>query len=146
MFGSAKKGRSPGIDTVIGRQTRLEGDIHFSGGLHVDGCVRGNIVAEPGADAVLTVSEQGRIEGEVRVPDLILNGEVSGDVHVGNRAELASHARITGNLYYNLLEMAMGAEINGQLVHDSGPVAAKGVATGEPEPVVEDAAEITALK
>jgi len=66
---------------------------------------------------VLTVSEKGRIEGDVQVPNLELNGAVEGDVHASERVELASHAKVTGNVYYNLIEMAMGAEVNGNLVH-----------------------------
>ena len=117
MFGVGKKTGCSGIDTVIGSQTQVEGDLRFSGGLHVDGTIKGNLVAEPGTETVLTVSEKGRIEGDVRVPNLILNGAVQGDVHASERVELASHARVTGNVYYNLIEMAMGAEVNGNLVH-----------------------------
>ena len=121
MFGVGKKTGCSGIDTVIGSQTHVEGDVRFSGGLHIDGTVKGNLVAEPGTETVLTVSEKGRIEGDVRVPNLILNGAVQGDVHASERVELASHARVTGNVYYNLIEMAMGAEVNGNLVHRAEP-------------------------
>jgi cytoskeletal protein CcmA (bactofilin family) len=116
MFGIGKRA-SYSIDTVIGAQTRLEGDVSFTGGLHVDGVVRGSISADPNSESVLTVSEQGRIEGDVRVPNLVLNGVVEGDVHVGERVELASHAKVKGNVFYKLIEMAMGAEVNGNLVH-----------------------------
>lgn len=136
MFGVGKKTNCSRIDTVIGAQTRLEGDLHFSGGLHVDGEIKGNVIAEPGTDAVLTVSEQGRIEGEVRVPNLVLNGAVEGDVYASGRVELASHAKVVGNVYYSLLEMAMGAEVNGSLVHRSEerrePVAVNEVETIDP--------------
>ena len=121
MFGFGKKASCSRIDTVIGAQTRLEGDISFSGGLHVDGVINGNIFAESGSESVLTVSERGRIEGDVRVPNLVLNGAVEGDVHASERVELASHAKVTGNVYYNLIEMAMGAEVNGNLVHRGEP-------------------------
>ncbi len=128
MFGIGKKTSCP-IDTVIGAQTRLEGDISFSGGLHIDGVVKGSITAENDSASVLTVSENGRIEGDVRVPNLVLNGAVEGDVYASERVELASHARVTGNVYYHLLEMAMGAEVNGSLVHRNDP--ARKPATGE---------------
>ncbi|MCW9058587.1 MAG: polymer-forming cytoskeletal protein [Gammaproteobacteria bacterium] len=117
MWGNAKKHKSARIDTIIGQHTVLEGDIHFTGGLHVDGKVKGNVIADGGSDAVLTLSEQGSIEGEVRVPDVMLNGTVRGDVHATERVELAARARVTGNVYYHLIEMAMGAEVNGNLVH-----------------------------
>ena len=93
------------------------GDVRFSGGLHVDGTVKGNVVADEDASSVLTLSESGTIEGEVRVPNVVLNGTVIGDVHARQHIELASNARITGNVYYSLIEMAMGAEVNGNLVH-----------------------------
>ena len=117
MFGSGKKHTAAKIDTIIGQHTVLTGDIHFSGGLHIDGKVKGCVIADAGTDSVLTVSEQGSVEGEVRVPDVILNGQVIGDVHATERVELAAHARVKGNVYYTLIEMAMGAEVNGSLVH-----------------------------
>jgi cytoskeletal protein CcmA (bactofilin family) len=122
MFGDSRKPRGGGakVDTIIGQQSRLEGDIHFGGGLHVDGRIKGNIIAEAGSESVLTVSEHGRIEGDVRVPTVILNGKVSGDVHSSERIELAAHAEVNGDVYYNLIEMAMGAAVNGSLVHQTG--------------------------
>ncbi|HUT41367.1 MAG TPA: polymer-forming cytoskeletal protein [Gammaproteobacteria bacterium] len=122
MFGDSKKPKSGGakVDTIIGQQTRIEGDIHFTGGLHVDGMIKGNIIAEAGSSSVLTVSEHGRIEGDVRVPTVILNGTVSGDVRSDERIELAAQAEVNGDVYYNLIEMAMGAAVNGSLVHETG--------------------------
>jgi cytoskeletal protein CcmA (bactofilin family) len=121
MFGDSKKskGSSAKVDTIIGQQTRIEGDIHFTGGLHVDGTIKGSIVAEAGSASVLTVSEHGRIEGDVRVPTVILNGTVSGDVRSDDRIELAARAEVNGDVYYNLIEMAMGAAVNGSLVHQT---------------------------
>jgi cytoskeletal protein CcmA (bactofilin family) len=122
MFGDSKKPKSGGakVDTIIGQQTRIEGDIHFTGGLHIDGMIKGNIIAEPGSSSVLTVSEHGRIEGDVHVPTVILNGTVSGDVRSDERIELAARAEVNGDVYYNLIEMAMGAAVNGSLVHQTG--------------------------
>lgn len=115
MLGSRKKCNTSKIDTLIGANTEIQGDLHFNGGLHVDGRMRGNVIAE-GA-AVLMLSENGHIEGDVRVPGIVLNGTVIGDVYASERVELAAKARVTGNVYYNLIEMAMGAEVNGKLVH-----------------------------
>ena len=109
--------RSPKIDSLIGRNTEVHGDLRFSGGLHVDGTVRGNVLAQEDSNAVMTLSEHGTVEGEVRVPNVVLNGTVVGDVYATARIELAPNARITGNVYYRLIEMAMGAEVNGSLVH-----------------------------
>ena len=112
------KRRNAHIDTLIGHGTVLEGDIHFRDGLHIDGVVKGNVIAE-GEGSMLTMSEKGRIEGDVRVHNIVLNGEVEGDVHALEHVELAPQARVTGNVYYRLIEMAMGAEVNGNLVHRS---------------------------
>lgn len=117
MWGKkGNKAKSARIGTWIGEETELTGDIRFSGGLHVEGKVTGNVVASDN-DALLMVSENGRIEGEVRVPNIILNGTVSGDVHADEHVELGASARVTGNVFYHLIEMAMGAEVNGNLVH-----------------------------
>ncbi len=112
-----KRLKAPKVATVIGRGTTITGDLAFPSGLHLDGAIKGNVVGEADSNSTLTVSEQGAIEGDVRVENLILNGTVVGDVHANGRVELASNARVTGTVYYRLLEMAMGAEVNGQLVH-----------------------------
>ena len=115
-----KKFRAPKVSTIVGQGTVLNGDLVFRGGLHLDGTVKGDISAEDGEEVTLTVSEKGEVVGDVRVSNMILNGSVVGDVYVTGRVELAPQARVTGSLYYNLLEMAMGAEVNGQLIHTDG--------------------------
>ncbi len=119
MFGKSKqKFRAPRISTVIGSGTEVQGDIHFVDGLHVDGVVKGDVISDPqDASATLTLSELGTIEGNVRVGNVMLNGTVVGDVIAAHRVELAPRARITGTLTYALLEMSMGAEVNGKLIH-----------------------------
>ncbi len=117
------------------------GDVHFSGGLHIDGTIEGNVIAE-GEDSLVTTSEKGRIEGNVHVHNIVLSGEVIGDVYALKHIELAPNARVTGNVYYNLIEMAGGAEVNGSLIHydnnshqvDTAPVKAEPVVATEPEP------------
>ncbi len=117
MFGKKKKFSSAKIDTLIGKNTIINGDLIFSGGLYVDGKIVGNVMAEEGSMAVLILSENGSIEGEVKVPNMVLNGKIIGDVFGSNRVELASKSRVNGSVYYNLIEMAIGAEVNGGLVH-----------------------------
>jgi len=109
--------KAPKVSTVVGKGTEITGDVRFTGGLHLDGKVVGNVDGEPDSASTITVSEQGVIEGDVRVDSLVLNGTVIGDVYANERVELAAQARVTGTVYYRLLEMAMGAEVNGQLVH-----------------------------
>lgn len=119
MFGNKNKSSSRGtkIDTLIGQNSELQGDIHFSGGLHVDGTIKGNVFADAESGSVLSLSERGHIEGEVRVPNIVLNGSVKGDVHAAEHIELAEKARVVGNVYYKFIEMVRGAEVNGNLVH-----------------------------
>lgn len=118
MWNKRKKPKSTAqIDSLIGQNTEVQGDVIFSGGLHVDGKVKGCVVAEQGEDSLLTLSERGTIEGEVKVPNVVVNGTVIGDVHATGHVELAAQARIHGNVYYSLIEMAMGSEVNGNLVH-----------------------------
>ena len=124
MFGRKRKPKTSRVNTLIGPQSRLSGDIAFAGGLHIDGTIKGNVRAEE-ERSFLTLSETGTIEGEVRVPYVILNGVVKGDVHAVEHVELAANARIEGNVHYRLIEMAMGAEVNGKLVRiaDEAPAA-----------------------
>lgn len=119
MFGK-KKVKSAQIDTLIGKNTVVEGDIHYRGGLHVEGTVKGNLVADTNEKTVLIVSEKGRIEGDVKGPVIILNGSIEGNVHSSSTLEMARHTKVRGNVYYNLLEMEVGAEINGSLIHQVG--------------------------
>lgn len=124
MLGKKKqKSRRPtgNFDTLISSRADIHGDVHFSGGLHVDGKVRGMLVADEGSDAVLRISEVGTVEGDIRAPHVIINGTVKGDVYASAHLELAANAAVHGNVYYDLIEMAMGATVNGSLVHQSEP-------------------------
>ena len=114
------------IDTLVGRTGHVKGDLEFSGGLHVDGRISGDVRAEPDSDSTLSVSEQGRIEGAVDVANVILDGTVTGPIHACGRVVIGARARVHGDLYYGVIEMTLGAEIMGRLVRvTSGePVAA----------------------
>ena len=130
MFGKKSNFRSARIDTLIGQGTEINGDLVYAGGLHVDGRINGNVVAEEGSSSILILSEFGHIEGEVKVPNIVINGKIVGDVHGSTRVELAPKSRIKGSVYYNLIEMAIGAEVNGALVHQPND--------GKPQKVLED--------
>jgi len=116
MFGRKQQSSSV-VDTLVGSNSRVNGDLNFSGGCHIDGTVKGNVNADPDSNSALSISEGGSVEGGVSVPYVVLNGIVRGDVVVSQRVELGPTARVIGNVYYNLIEMAIGAEINGKLVH-----------------------------
>lgn len=119
MWGNKNKIRSSKIDTLIGQGIEISGDIKFDGGLHLDGKIIGNAIAEVGGNSVFIVSDKGRVEGDVSVSYAIINGEVTGNVYASEKLELSSKARINGDVHYSLLEMASGAEVNGKMVHES---------------------------
>ena len=116
MFGR-KQRRHSIIDTLVGPNSRINGDLFFAGGCHIDGTVKGNVSADSESNSALSISEDAIVEGGVTVPYVVLNGIVRGDVFAHQRVELGPTARVIGNVYYNLIEMAIGAEINGKLVH-----------------------------
>ena len=103
---------------MIGSLTSIEGDVHFKGGLRIDGNVKGNVVAEPGETSVLVISESAKVEGDVRVAHLVVNGEISGNVYSAELLELQPKARITGDVNYKALEMHSGALVSGKLTHE----------------------------
>lgn len=115
-----KKINTTDVSSIIGEGTTIKGDISYSGGLHIDGRVEGNVSAEEGAAATLTLSKLGSIYGNVDIPTIVIAGEVQGDVTASDRVQLIANARITGNVKYNLIEMEVGAEVNGQLVRQQG--------------------------
>ncbi len=121
MFNNNRKEvRQAEVTTLIAGSTQIRGDVHFHGRLHVDGKVDGAIRGE-GAQAMLTLSEHAKVTGEVQAPHIIINGSVTGDVTASERLELASNARVEGNVFYKVLEMSAGAQINGKMVHRAEP-------------------------
>jgi len=104
------------VSTIIGEGTVIQGDVLYTGGLHIDGKVIGNVAAENGSDTTLTLSKLGSIQGNVSVPTVVIDGQVEGDVTSSERVQLIANSRITGNVKYNLIEMEVGAEVNGQLL------------------------------
>ncbi len=116
MF-NRKQRRHTVVDTLVGGNTKINGDLTFEGGCHVDGTINGNVSADTESDSALSVSEDANIKGGVTVPYVVLHGIVRGDVFASKRVELGPTARVICNVYYNLIEMAIGAEINGKLVH-----------------------------
>ncbi|WP_369600918.1 polymer-forming cytoskeletal protein [Hahella sp. SMD15-11] len=139
MFGKRKSKKTSTLqfDTLIANTTRIEGDIRFSGGIHLDGVIKGTVRADD-ENAVLRISEAGQVIGDVIVPTLIINGRIQGDVYASRHVELAEKASVTGNVYYNLIEMAMGAEVNGALVHQSEQAVGVGLAGDREEDDVSD--------
>ncbi len=126
MFGSDKKTPRNGnhaVETLVGPRAVIRGDVTFTGGLYVEGTIQGKVLAEDGSAAVITIADTGHVEGEVHAPVVVINGRMTGDVHAGERIELAANARVNGNIYYKVVEMAAGAMITGRLIHADAPLA-----------------------
>ncbi len=114
-----RKKRSPAaVKSFIGSETRIYGDIEFTGGFHVDGYVKGNVEGINDDNAVLSISESGSVEGSVIVPHIFLNGVIRGDVRAIERVKLGPGARVIGDVQYKLIEMSIGAEVSGKLIHE----------------------------
>jgi len=139
MFGK-KKPASVTVRTLVGADTRVHGDVEFRGGFHVDGYVKGNVEAAPDEPATLSISENGCVEGSVVVPHLLLNGTVKGDVRATERVELGPRARVIGNVQYKLIEMSIGSEVNGKLIHEMDAAARS--SSDSSKPVVASATPI----
>ena len=111
-----RRDESRNIETLIGAGARIEGDLIVSGGVHLEGQVRGNVRAGPGAPAVLSIAPQGVVEGSVEVPRVVVHGAVRGDIRASEKVELGATARISGSVSYGVIEMVAGAVIEGRLI------------------------------
>ncbi len=118
MFKKDKKSTiTPGqVDTLIGPQVVIRGDFHFAGGLYVEGRIIGKVIASNGEAAQVTIAETGVIEGEVRAPSVVINGQLVGDAH-GELVEMHPKARVNGNVHYKVIEMIAGSTLTGRLIH-----------------------------
>lgn len=112
---AARAGES--VDTLIGPEVVLRGELQFAGGLYLEGSLLGRAIALEGRPAQFTIAARGRVEGEVRAPVVVVHGHVVGDIHAGERLELGPGARVEGRLHYSVLQIAAGAAVSGQLLH-----------------------------
>ena len=126
MFSSKPKSQKR-IDSLIGAGTRIEGNVIFAGGLRVDGEIKGDVRTGEGESGTLVVSEQARIEGEIHVAHLVVNGTIVGPVHATELLELQPRSRVSGDVHYTSLEMHLGAVVEGRLVHTRAGADAKPV-------------------
>ena len=127
MFGKKPPKPQTRIDSLIGAGTRIEGNVTFAGGLRIDGEVKGDVRGADGQAGTLVISEQARVEGEIAVAHLVVNGAVVGPVHATDFLELQPRSRVTGDVHYTTIEMHLGAVVEGRFVHKS--------TAAEPKPV-----------
>ncbi len=112
------------LDTLLGKNTKIKGDISFSGVLVLDGSVDGSLIGSKNDD-ILTINESGLVAGKIEVANIIINGTVKGDIIASGKIEVASKASIEGNVYYKNIEMETGSKINGQLIYQESDKPAK---------------------
>jgi cytoskeletal protein CcmA (bactofilin family) len=144
MFGR-RKVTSTRIDTLLGKTANLQGDLEFSGGLHLDGRINGNVRSSSDDGGALSVSETGFIEGSVEVTNIVMNGTVNGDMVARERLVLGEKARVNGNVHYGVIEMASGAVITGKLIPLGGTAVATVETPGAEMPAQSDS-EVAAAK
>jgi cytoskeletal protein CcmA (bactofilin family) len=118
MFGGKISKAQHRIESLIGEGTTVEGNLVFSGGLHIDGRIKGNVLADDDQASRLVLSEKARVEGEIRVSHAVVNGTVMGPVYAGEYLELQAKARVTGDVHYKTMEIQVGAVVQGRLVHE----------------------------
>lgn len=121
--------------TLIAKGTKILGDLYFAGDLQIEGEIKGNVYAEPGSQARVVVAEHGAVVGEIHGTQVVINGQVTGDVYSSKHLELAAKAQVTGTVYYQLIEMVKGAQVNGSLVRqDAAAAPATGKKSSEKSP------------
>jgi cytoskeletal protein CcmA (bactofilin family) len=129
--------------TLITAKAEIQGDIRISEALQIEGAVKGNILADPDSSAEVTIGVKGIVEGEIRAPHVVINGEVKGDVYSSEHITLNKNALVTGDVHYVMMEMVMGAKVNGKLLHvpsEKGKKAKKEIPT-KPESTLSAKAE-----
>lgn len=142
---------SAGGTTLLAKSVEITGDIKFGGTLEVEGRVKGNVFAAADSDAQVNVRDKGFVEGEIRAPKIMINGQVTGDVYSDKHLELAAKAVVNGNVHYRVIEMVKGAQVNGSLVHipegevpvAAAKTAAKATPQVAPTPIKADSASNT---
>jgi cytoskeletal protein CcmA (bactofilin family) len=117
MFSNRNSKPQNRIDSLVGAGTKIEGNISFTGGLRVDGEIKGNVIADPSKPSTLVLSENARVEGEIRVTHLVVNGTIVGPVDATAYLELQAKAKVTGDVHYKTLEIQLGAIVEGRLIH-----------------------------
>ena len=140
----AKKIKHP--DTILSSKAELIGDIKITGSLLVNGQLKGNVLAEKDSQAQVLISEQGQVEGEVHAPHIIVNGQVNGNIFASEKVELGKSANVSGDVHYEMMEMVMGAKVNGRLLQSSQIMHENNVITSDFKAKQEQKAEVKSKK
>jgi len=103
------------IDTLIGVHSSIVGDLTFEGSVRIDGKFEGNI--HSAKEGTLIISEGARVVGEVHVPNLILHGNINGNVFATHSLNIGITGELNGDVEYLKISLADGCVINGRCKH-----------------------------
>jgi cytoskeletal protein CcmA (bactofilin family) len=99
-----------GLNTIVGKDSTIEGTIEVQGGIRVDGIVKGRITATDS----LAVGDSGRIEADLTVKTAVIGGRIVGSILAQEKIELQSKAVIEGDITTKNLIVEEGAVFHGR--------------------------------
>ena len=107
--------------TSIGENCTIDGDITFDKTIEIHGKITGTVkIAENCTTAMLTIKKNGIVEGDVYGDEVVIEGEVIGNVTGKKKMTIKSTSFVSGNVYYDILDMNGGATVNGNLIRNKG--------------------------
>ncbi len=105
MFGK----KQPRMETIIGPQTTLQGELNTTGTVRIDGMLEGNINAE-----WVIIGENGSIKGDVTAKGMVVGGKVKGNIRSGDVVEIKQKGEVFGEIYTTNLVIMEGAVFEGR--------------------------------
>ena len=107
--------------TSIGENCTIDGDITFDKTIEIHGKITGTVkIAENCTTAMLVIKKNGIVEGDVYGDEVAIEGEVIGNVTGKKKITIKSSSFVSGNVYYDILDMNGGATVNGNLIRNKG--------------------------
>jgi cytoskeletal protein CcmA (bactofilin family) len=107
--GSSEINRSGELNTIIGKGSKVQGNISVQNSLRIDGTITGNIQS---TDTVI-VGKEGRVKGEIKAKDILISGTVQGQILAENKVYLEAKAIIEGDMKASRLVVDEGATFDG---------------------------------
>jgi cytoskeletal protein CcmA (bactofilin family) len=110
-----KKRKFVAITTLIDKDIVISGDTSYTGGIRIDGKIKGNLKVHGDEGSLLIMGYGSTITGDVEVEKAIINGEINGNVKCNDYLELNTNAIVNGSIEYDIIEVQEGAKITGDL-------------------------------
>jgi len=93
------------ITGFFDKETEIKGDLTFKGSFRIDGRFKGKI----DSDSMLTIGESGKVEADIKIGYIIIDGEVKGTVQASEKVEVHSNGRVIGTIISPKLLIEEGA-------------------------------------